>query len=73
MLYTITVKLTDNETEETYTEFEQVLYDNFVSSDFANVINKADELINFVKKHYDCEETYELTMYVLDENKECIY
>ena len=73
MLYTITVKLTDADTSETYTEFKQAMYDNFVSSDFNNVIDKASELVDFVKKHYDTVETYEMTMYILNDEGVAIY
>ncbi len=73
MLYTIAVKLTDADTSETYTEFKQAVYDNFVSSDFNNVIDKASELVDFVKKHYDTVETYELSMYILNDEGVAIY
>ena len=73
MLYTIIVKLTDADTSETYTEFQQAVYDNFVSSDFNNVIDKASELVDFVKKHYDTVETYELSMYILNDEGVAIY
>ena len=73
MLYTIIVKLTDADTSETYTEFKQAMYDNFVSSDFNNVIDKASELVDFVKKHYDTVETYELSMYILNDEGVAIY
>tara|TARA_B100000519_G_scaffold49802_1_gene40105 strand:+ start:1427 stop:1648 length:222 start_codon:yes stop_codon:yes gene_type:complete len=73
MLYTIIVKLTDADTSETYTEFQQAVYDNFVSSDFNNVIDKASELVDFVKKHYDTVETYEISMYILNDEGVAIY
>lgn len=49
------------------------MYDNFVSSDFNNVIDKASELVDFVKKHYDTVETYEMTMYILNDEGVAIY
>ena len=73
MLYTIIVKLTDADTSETYTEFQQAVYDNFVSSDFANVIDMSSDLVNYVKKHYDTVETYEISMYILNDEGVAIY
>ena len=69
MLYTIIVKLTDADTSETYTEFKQAVYDSY----FEAVVEKAEDLVNYVKKHYDTVETYELSMYILNDEGVAIY
>tara|TARA_B100001758_G_C17940113_1_gene367940 strand:- start:267 stop:470 length:204 start_codon:yes stop_codon:yes gene_type:complete len=67
-MFTITIKLTNNETDETYTTFEQA-----VDCYFEAVIEKAEDLVNYVKKHYDTIETYEMTMYILNDEGVAIY
>ena len=72
-VYTIQVTLTDAETDEKYTEIRQDIFDSFNADEFQNVVEQMYELVAFVKKHYDCEETYELDVYILDENNIAIY
>ena len=71
--YQILVTLTDAETDEIYTEFKQQIFDSFNADFFENVIEQFNELIAFVKKHYDCDETYDLSGYILNEKNEAIY
>jgi len=72
-VYTIQVTLTDAETDEKYTEIRQDIFDSFNADEFQNVVEQMYELVAFAKKHYDCEETYELDVYILDENNIAIY
>lgn len=72
-IYTIQVILTDAETDEKYTEIRQDIFDSFNADFFENVIDQFDSLISFVKTQYDCEETYEIDAYILDENNIAIY
>ena len=71
--YQILVTLTDAETDERYTEFKQDVYDSYNADEFENVISDFNSLISYVKKHYDCEDTYELSGYILDEHNNAIY
>ena len=71
--YQILVTLTDAETDELYTEFKQDVYDSYNADEFENVISDFNSLISFVKKSFDCEDTYELSGYILNEKNEAIY
>ena len=71
--YQILVTLTDAETDEIYTEFKQQIFDSFNSDEFENVVSDFNSLISFVKKQYDCDETYEISAYILNEKNEAIY
>ena len=71
--YQILVTLTDAETDEIYTQFKQDVYDSFNADEFENVISDFNSLISFVKKSFDCEDTYELSGYILNEKNEAIY
>ena len=71
--YQILVTLTDAETDEQYTEFRQSIFDSYNADEFENVIEQFNELIAYVKKHYDCEDTYELSGYILDAECNAIY
>jgi hypothetical protein len=71
--YQILVTLTDAETDELYTEFRQSIFDSYNADEFDNVIEQFNELIAFAKKHYDCEDTYEIDAYILNEKNEAIY
>ena len=71
--YTILVTLTDVETDEKYTEFRQSIFDSFNAEEFDNVIEQFNSLISLVKTQYDCEETYEIDAYILNEKNEAIY
>ena len=71
--YQILVTLTDAETDEHYTEFRQSIFDSYNADEFENVVEQFNSLISFVKKQYDCEDTYELSGYILDEHNEAIY
>ena len=73
MKYQLLVTLTDAETVEIYTEFRQDIFDSFNSDEWENVVEQFYELVAFVKKNYDCDETYELSCYILDENNNAIY
>ena len=71
--YQILVTLTDAETDERYTEFRQDIFDSYNADEFQNVVEQLYELVAFAKKHYDCEDTYELDCYILDEHNNAIY
>ena len=71
--YQILVTLTDVETDEKYTEFRQSIFDSFNAEEFDNVIEQFNSLISLVKTQYDCEETYEIDAYILNEKNEAIY
>ena len=71
--YQILVTLTDAETDELYTEFKQDVYDSYNADEFENVISDFNSLISFVKKSFDCEDTYELSGYILNDKNEAIY
>jgi hypothetical protein len=71
--YTIIATLFDAETEENYTEFRQSVFDSYNADEFSNVIEMFNELIAFCKANFDCEDTYELSAYILNENNEAIY
>ena len=71
--YQILVTLTDAETDEKYTEFRQSIFDSYNADFFENVIEQFNSLISFVKTQYDCEETYEIDAYILNEKNEAIY
>lgn len=71
--YQILVTLTDAETDEIYTEFRQNIFDSFNTDEFENVVSDFNSLISFVKNNYDCEETYEIDAYILNEKNEAIY
>ena len=71
--YQILVTLTDVETDEKFTEFRQSIFDSFNSDEFENVIEQFNSLISLVKTQYDCEETYEIDAYILNEKNEAIY
>ena len=71
--YQILVTLTDVETDEKYTEFRQSIFDSYNADEFQNVVEQMYELVAFAKKHYDCEDTYELDVYILDEHNNAIY
>jgi hypothetical protein len=71
--YQILVTLTDAETDELYTEFRQSIFDSYNADEFENVVSDFNSLISFVKKHYDCEDTYEIDAYILNEKNEAIY
>ena len=71
--YQILVTLTDAETDEIYTQFKQDVYDSFNADEFENVISDFNSLISYVKKSFDCEDTYELSGYILNEKNEAIY
>lgn len=71
--YQILVTLTDAETDEQYTEFRQSIFDSYNADEWENVVEQMYELVAFAKKHYDCEDTYELDVYILDEHNNAIY
>ena len=71
--YQILVTLTDAETDEKYTEFRQSIFDSYNADEFENVIEMFNELIAFCKSNFDCEDTYELSACILNENDEAIY
>lgn len=71
--YQILVTLTDAETDEIYTEFKQDVYESYNAEEFDNVISDFNSLISYVKKSFDCEDTYELSGYILNEKNEAIY
>ena len=71
--FTIQVALTDAETDEHYTTFKQEVFDSFNADEFENVVEMFNELLAYVKKHYDCEDTYELSAYILDSEGNYIY
>jgi len=71
--YQILVTLTDAETDSLYTEFRQSIFDSYNADEWENVVEQMYELVAFAKKHYDCEDTYELDVYILDEHNNAIY
>ena len=71
--YQILVTLTDAETDEQYTEFRQSIFDSYNADEFENVIEQFNSLISFTKKHYDCEDTYEIDAYILDAEGNAVY
>ena len=71
--YQILVTLTDAETDEKYTEFRQSIFDSYNADEFETVIEMFNELIAFCKSNFDCENTYEIDAYILNENDEAIY
>ena len=71
--YQILVTLTDAETDEQYTEFRQSIFDSYNADEFENVVSDFNSLISLVKTQYDCEETYEIDAYILDEHNNAIY
>jgi len=71
--YEILVTLTDAETDEHYTEFRQSIFDSYNADEFENVVSDFNSLISFVKKHYDCEDTYEIDAYILDAEGNAVY
>ena len=73
MKYQILLTLTDAETDELYTEFKQNIFESYNADEFENVVEQFNSLISFIKKHYDCDETYELSGYILNEKNEAIY
>lgn len=71
--YKIIATLTDAETDNFYTEFKQDIYDSYNADEFENVVEQFNSLISFIKKQYDCEDTYELSAYILDAEDNAIY
>ena len=71
--YQILVTLTDAETDERYATFKQDVYDSFNADEFENVVSDFNSLISYVKKQFDCEDTYEIDAYILDEHNNAIY
>jgi len=71
--YQILVTLTDADTDEKYTEFRQSIFDSYNADEFENVIEQFNELIAYCKSNYDCEDTYEIDAYILNEKNEAIY
>lgn len=71
--YQILVTLTDAETDEKYTEFRQSIFDSYNADEFETVIEMFNELVAFCKSNFDCENTYEIDAYILNENDEAIY
>ena len=71
--YQILVTLTDAETDEKYTEFRRSIFDSYNADEFETVIEMFNELIAYCKSNFDCENTYEIDAYILNENDEAIY
>ena len=72
-MYTIKVTLTEQETGDLYTTFEQTIEDCFNAEDFDWVVEQFEELVEYVDNKVDTEETYDMSAYILNEQGEAIY